>query len=89
MRIDQLLNKLCLIKTRSMAKKACDANLVKINGKLAKSSSNVFENDIIEFNIFGNYFKVNIKEIPKGNVAKNKTTEFYTLLEKYKMELET
>lgn len=87
MRIDQLLNKLCLVKTRNIAKKACAANLVKINGKIAKSSSKIFENDIIEFTIFGNYFKIRIKEIPAGNVAKNKALEYYSLIEKYKLEI--
>ena len=49
MRVDQLLNKLCLVKTRSIAKRACDSNLVKINGKNAKSSSKVSENDVLEY----------------------------------------
>ena len=87
MRVDQLLNKLCLLKTRSMAKKACDADLVKINGKIAKSSSKVFENDVIEYSVFGNYFKISIREIPKGNIAKTKSPDYYTLLEKYKIDL--
>jgi ribosomal 50S subunit-recycling heat shock protein len=84
MRVDQVLNKLCLIKTRSIAKKACDADLVKINGKIAKSSSKVIEDDVIEYCVFGNYYKIVIREIPKGNVAKTKAPEFYSLLEKYK-----
>ncbi|HPV14900.1 MAG TPA: S4 domain-containing protein, partial [Candidatus Cloacimonadota bacterium] len=39
MRIDLLLNKLCLTKTRSIAKTACDKGLVKLNGKPAKASA--------------------------------------------------
>lgn len=87
MRLDQLLNKLCLVKTRSQAKKACDANLVKINGKSAKSSASVVENDILEYSIFGNFFKVRIIDIPKGNVAKSKAPDYYSLLEHYKLEI--
>jgi ribosome-associated heat shock protein Hsp15 len=88
MRIDQLLNKLCLIKTRSIAKKACDKNLVKINDKIAKSSSKVNEGDIVEFQIFGHFNKVMILEIPKGNVSKNNAPDFYKVLEKRNMKIE-
>ncbi len=88
MRIDQLLNKLCLIKTRSIAKKACDKNLVKINNKIAKSSSKVNEGDIVEFQIFGCFNKVMILEIPKGNVSKNNAPDFYKVLEKRNMKIE-
>jgi len=87
MRIDQLLNKLCLVKTRSIAKKACDGNLVKINGKTARSSSKVIENDVIEFSIFGNYFRLRIIEIPHGNVAKTSAPEYYEMIEKYKLDI--
>ncbi|MDX9869750.1 MAG: S4 domain-containing protein, partial [Candidatus Cloacimonadales bacterium] len=38
MRIDLIMNKLCLVKTRSIAKKACDNNAVRVNGKIAKAS---------------------------------------------------
>ena len=85
MRVDQLLNKLCLVKTRSIAKRACDSNLVKINGKIAKSSSKVSENDVLEYTIFGNFFKIRLKEIPRGNVGKSKAPDYYSLLEKYKL----
>ena len=52
MRVDQLLDKLCLIKTRSMAKKACDLNLVSINGKIVKASAEVRANDEIRYKIY-------------------------------------
>ena len=51
MRVDQLLNKLCLIKTRSIAKKAADKNLIKINCKIANASSNVLAGDLIEYEL--------------------------------------
>ena len=82
MRVDQLLNKLCLVKTRSMAKKACDSNLVKINGITAKSSSKVKTGDEIEYTVFGNYTKLQIKDIPKGNVSKVQAPEYYDILDR-------
>lgn len=82
MRVDQILNKLCLVKTRSIAKKACDNNLVKINGTIAKSSSNIKEDDILEYTVYGNYTKVRIKDIPTGNVSKTNASEYYELLDR-------
>ena len=53
MRVDQLLNKLCLTKTRSIAKTACDKGLVSINGKTAKASAEVKDGDLVNFRLYG------------------------------------
>ena len=87
MRVDQLMNKLCLIKTRSIAKKAADKNLIKINGKIANASSNVLAGDLIEYELYGYYNKIKITEVPKRNVSKVKAPEFYEILERGKLEL--
>jgi ribosome-associated heat shock protein Hsp15 len=87
MRIDQLLNKLCLVKTRSIAKKACDKNLVKINDKIAKASASVHDEDIIEYQLYGYFNKLRITTVPKGNVSKNNAPEFYKILERKKLEI--
>ena len=87
MRIDQLLNKLCLVKSRSIAKKACDKNLVKINDKIAKSSSNVNAGDVIEYQLYGFQNKFRLLEIPQGNVSKNNAAGFYEMLERGKLEI--
>ncbi len=86
MRIDQLLNTLCLMKTRSMAKNACDKGLVKINGKAAKASANVSAGDEIEYSVFGWRSKLTIDVIPTGNVSKKIAPEFYTMIERFKEE---
>ncbi len=87
MRVDKLLNKLCLVKTRSIAKNACDKNLVKINGKIAKASATIIDNDIIEYELYGYFNKVKITEVPISNVSKVKAPEFYQILERGKLEL--
>lgn len=87
MRVDKLLNKLCLVKTRSIAKKACDKELVRINGKTAKASSTIVNEDIIEYELYGYLNKIRIIEVPKGNVSKDKAPEFYEILERKKLEL--
>ena len=85
MRVDQLLKKLCLIKTRSIAKKACDKNLVLINGKIVKASAAVSADDIVEYSLYGYKNKVKILEVPKGNVSKNNAAKFYEILWREKL----
>ncbi len=86
MRIDILLNKLCLTKTRSVAKNACDKNLVKLNDKPAKASNEVHPMDIITFSLYGYLHKIRIESIPSGNVAKKDAATYYTILERYELE---
>lgn len=53
MRLDKFLKVSRLIKRRTVAKEVADKGRVKINAKLAKSSSDVKFNDILEIR-FGN-----------------------------------
>jgi ribosomal 50S subunit-recycling heat shock protein len=80
MRVDLLLNKLCLTKTRTIAKTACDKGLVSINGKAAKASSEVKAGDLIRFRLYGFDHELRLEEVPSGNVAKASAASFYTLL---------
>jgi ribosome-associated heat shock protein Hsp15 len=80
MRIDMLLNKLCLVKTRSIAKHACDKDLVTINGKLAKASQEIKTDDLICFDLYGFRHELRITEVPLGNVAKKDSARYYELI---------
>ncbi|MEN6445314.1 MAG: S4 domain-containing protein [Candidatus Cloacimonas sp.] len=82
MRLDLLLNKLCLTKTRSIAKTACDKNLVLVNNKQAKAATDVKEGDIIIFRLYNAEHEIRITKIPEGNVAKKDTTKYYEMLRK-------
>lgn len=53
MRLDKYLKVSRIIKRRTVANEACDAGRVKINGKVAKASSEVKVGDHIEIG-FGN-----------------------------------
>ncbi len=86
MRIDLLLNKLCLTKTRSVAKQACDRNLVRVNGKPAKASQEVKAGDRIRLDLYGFRHELAVSEVPLGNVAKKDAARYYTLLEKIPLE---
>jgi len=88
MRVDQLLNKLCLVKTRSIAKKACDKNLVKINAKTAKASAKIEDGDVIEYSLYGYKNLLKIIEVPKGNVSKVNAPKFYEFIEREKLKID-
>ncbi|HOH98420.1 MAG TPA: S4 domain-containing protein [Candidatus Cloacimonadota bacterium] len=80
MRLDLLLNKLCLTKTRSIAKNACDKNLLTINGKHAKAASEVKDGDVIVMKLYGFEHEFRITALPTGNVAKKDAGTYYETL---------
>jgi len=87
MRIDQLMNRLCLVKSRNIAKNACDRELVLINDKPVKASTEVHEGDIIRYSVYGYDTVLRIVKIPKGNVSKKSAGEYYEVLVREKLDL--
>ena len=88
MRIDQILNKLCLIKTRSIANQACHKGLIEINNQIAKASSTVKENDIVSIKLNGYHTSIKITQVPTGNVSKKSALEYYELSEREPLDSE-
>ncbi|MFA7543243.1 MAG: S4 domain-containing protein [Candidatus Cloacimonadaceae bacterium] len=80
MRLDILLNKLCLTKTRSIAKNACDKGLIQVNGKPAKAATLIQAGDNIRMKLYGYLWELRIAKIPSGNVAKKDVGDYYELL---------
>ena len=75
MRLDKYLKVSRIIKRRTVAKEACEKGLVEINGKLAKSSSEVRVGDVLRIT-FVEYRITNIKE----HVLKDEAKELYELV---------
>ncbi len=88
MRIDQILNKLCLIKTRSIANNACHKGLIEINNQIAKASSTVKENDTVTISLNGFKTTIKITQIPQGNVSKKTALDYYELIDRQEIEKE-
>jgi ribosomal 50S subunit-recycling heat shock protein len=65
-----------------MAKKACDLNLVSINGKNVKASAEVRADDELQYTIYNWQYTVSITKVPTGNVSKVTAAEYYELLKK-------
>ena len=74
MRLDKYLKVSRIIKRRTVAKEACGGGRVSINGKVAKPSTNLKEDDIIEI-VFGNKVLkakiINLTEHVRKEDAKN------------------
>lgn len=80
MRLDKYLKVSRLIKRRTVAKEACDKGIISINGKVAKSSSEVNTGDVLELKFGEKITKVKITEI-KEHVLKNDAKEMYEVIE--------
>ena len=63
MRLDKFLNVSSLIKRSTVAKEACDAGRVSVNGKPAKASVNVKVGDIIEIAFGTKTVKVRVLDL--------------------------
>lgn len=63
MRLDKYLKVSRLIKRRTVANEACDAEKVSVNGKPARASYDVKEGDIIEINIGAKPVKVRVLDV--------------------------
>jgi ribosomal 50S subunit-recycling heat shock protein len=86
MRVDLLMNKLCLVKSRNIAKNACDRHLVLINGVPVKASNTVNEGDIIAYSIYGYQTTIKLLKVPAGNVAKKSAGDYYEIISRDKLE---
>lgn len=81
-----ILNKLCFVKSRNIAKTLCDKGMVLINDQPAKASNMVNEDDIITFSIYDYRTVVKILAIPKRNVPKKDSGEYYTIISRDRFE---
>lgn len=63
MRLDKYLKVSRLIKRRTVANEACDAEKVTVNGKTARASYDVKSGDIIEINIGAKPLKVKVLDV--------------------------
>ncbi len=79
MRLDKYLKVSRLIKRRTVANEACDAEKVTVNGKTARASYDVKVNDIIEINIGKSPLKVKVLKVVEV-VGKDGASELYEVV---------
>ncbi|MBQ9313427.1 MAG: RNA-binding S4 domain-containing protein [Clostridia bacterium] len=80
MRLDKFLKVSRVIKRRTVANEACDAGRVMINGKIAKASTEVKVDDIVEIKYGEKMIKFRIKNVTNV-VTKEGALEMVEMLE--------
>ncbi len=88
MRLDQYLSHSRLIKRRSQAKLACDNDTVFVNGILARPSKEIKPGQKIKIEFTHKTLEVEVLEIPKGSVRKDKALSLYRVLRDEKKTVE-
>lgn len=79
MRLDKFLKVSRIIKRRTVANDACDAEHVSVNGRRAKASYDVKENDIIEITFGERTLKLRVLEV-KEHVMKADAGNMYEII---------
>lgn len=79
MRLDKYLKVSRIIKRRTIAKEACESGRVVINGKVAKPSTEVNENDIIEVKFAKGSLKAKIVNV-SHHVTKSDAKLMYEII---------
>ena len=78
MRLDKYLKVSRLIKRRTVANEACDAEKVLVNGKVARASYDVKVGDVIEINMGQKALKVKVEQVLE-HVLKDDAAGMYTV----------
>lgn len=80
MRLDKYLKVSRIIKRRTVANDACDAEHVCVNGRRAKASYDVKVGDVLEITFGQRTLKLRVKEV-KDSVAKADAAAMYEIIE--------
>lgn len=80
MRLDKYLKVTRLIKRRTIANEACDAGRVLVNGRIARASYDVKEDDVIEIQLGQRPLKVQVVSVAEA-VRKEDAAQNYRVIE--------
>lgn len=80
MRLDKFLKVSRLIKRRSVANEACDAQRVSANGRVVKASYDVKEGDVLEIRLGERVIKAQVVNV-REHALKNDAALMYKILE--------
>lgn len=80
LRVDVLLHRLCLTKSRSEAKAACEAGAVRVDGRAARPSDTVPPGRTIEVRYPSRTLEVELLATPGKSTSKKQARELYRVL---------
>lgn len=85
MRLDKFLKVSRLIKRRTIAKEVCDAGKIMINGRVAKASSEVVPDDLLEIGFSNRKMKVKVLKVSE-TVKAAEAMEMYEVVADEKLQ---
>ena len=80
MRLDKYLKVSRIIKRRTVANEACDAQRIKVNGRAARASYEVKPGDILEISLGGKILKAEVLDVSE-HVTKDGASALYRIIE--------
>ena len=80
MRVDSLLKALCLVKTRTLARKGCETGSIKLNGRQVKPSGSVSAGDRLEIRYPDRVLVLEVTAIPEGQVSRKERSEYFRII---------
>ncbi|KZM63687.1 RNA-binding S4 domain-containing protein [Streptococcus mutans] len=86
MRLDKYLKVSRIIKRRSVAKEVSDKGRIKVNGILAKSSTDLKINDTIEIRFGNKLLTVRVLEM-KDSIKKEDAVKMYEIISETRIDL--
>lgn len=80
MRLDKFLKVSRIIKRRTVANEACDADRVIVNGKAARASYEVKLGDVVEINLGAKPIKLRVTDLRETTSKDNASENFEIIL---------
>lgn len=80
MRLDVVLNRLCLTRSRTEAKDACQSGAILLAGHAAKPSQIVGPGDRITLQFTNRLLEVELLDIPRKSISKKAAREMYDIV---------
>ena len=80
MRLDKYLKVTRIIKRRTIANEACDAQKIVVNGRVARASYDVKVGDIIEVHMGSNPLKIKVLSVVE-HTTKDTAADHYVVIE--------
>jgi len=85
--VDVFLHRVCILKSRTLAREACDRGKVLLNGNPTKGSHEVHPGDRVRCDLGLRVLEVEVVEVPAGQVPRNEARNYYRLLADERLEL--
>lgn len=78
--MDVLLHRLCITRSRSEAKSACDSGAVSVNGATARASQEVGVGDRVAVRFSATPLEIRVEAMPPKSTSRKAAREMYSVV---------